>query len=183
MQFGNPGHGTYAHMTQLALQDMIGTKFNLVPYKGAPQMISDMLSGQIDAVIDLLGGYLPQIKAGKLRALAIIGNKRVEQLPDVPTLREIGLNFTAEPWYGLQGPKGIPREIVDQMNAVATEILSSSAVKEKLAAVGITAAHQHARRHSSSSSRTRSRSGGRSSSSTTSSRNEHPSCRCMRNPG
>jgi tripartite-type tricarboxylate transporter receptor subunit TctC len=138
LQFGNPGHGTYAHMTQLALQDMIGTKFNLVPYRGSPQMTSDMLSGQIDAVIDLLGGYLPQIRAGKLRAMAIIGNKRVDQLPDVPTLREIGLNFTAEPWYGLQGPKGIPREIVDQMNAVAAEILTSSAVKEKLAGAGIT---------------------------------------------
>jgi tripartite-type tricarboxylate transporter receptor subunit TctC len=138
LQFGNPGHGTYAHMTQLALQDMIGTKFNLVPYRGSPQMTSDMLSGQIDAVIDLLGGYLPQIRAGKLRAMAIIGNKRVDQLPDVPTLREIGLNFTAEPWYGLQGPKGIPREIVDQMNAVAAEILTSSAAKEKLAGAGIT---------------------------------------------
>ena len=87
---------------------MLGTKFNLIPYKGAPQMISDMLSGQIDAVIDLTGGYLTQIKAGKLRALAIIGNKRIEQLPDVPTLREIGLDFTAEPWYGLRGPEGHP---------------------------------------------------------------------------
>jgi tripartite-type tricarboxylate transporter receptor subunit TctC len=138
VQFGNPGHGTYAHMTQLALQDMMATKFNLVPYKGAPQMSADMMSGQIDAVIDLLGGYLPQIRAGKLRALAIIGNSRVEHLPDVPTLKEAGLNFTAEPWYGLQGPKGIPRDIVDQMNAAAREILSSSAVKEKLAGAGIT---------------------------------------------
>jgi tripartite-type tricarboxylate transporter receptor subunit TctC len=138
VQFGNPGHGTYAHMTQLALQDMIGTKFNLVPYKGAPQMASDMLSGQIDAVIDLLGGYLPQIRAGKLRALAIIGNTRIESLPDVPTLKEVGLNFTAEPWYGLQGPKGVPRDIVDQMNAVTKEILLSSAAKEKLAGAGIT---------------------------------------------
>jgi tripartite-type tricarboxylate transporter receptor subunit TctC len=147
VQFGNPGHGTYAHMTQLALQDMIGSKFNLVPYKGAPRMASDMMSGQIDAVIDLLGGYLPQIKAGKLRALAIIGNGRVEQLPDVPTLKESGLSFTAEPWYGLvgqpyvgdhEGPKGIPREIVDQMNAAAKEILLSKASKEKLAGAGIT---------------------------------------------
>jgi len=138
LQFGNPGHGTYAHMTQLALQDMIGTKFNLVPYRGAPQMASDMMSSQIDAVIDLLGGYLPQIRAGKLRALAIIGTGRLEQLPDVPTIKEIGLDFTAEPWYGLEGPKGIPRDIVDQMNAVARDVLSTAAVKEKLAAAGIT---------------------------------------------
>ena len=56
----------------------------------------------------------------------------------MPTLKESGLNFTAEPWYGLQGPKGVPREIVDQMNALATEVLSSAAIKEKLAAAGIT---------------------------------------------
>ncbi len=138
VQFGNPGHGTYAHMTQLALQDMLGTKFNLIPYKGAPQMISDMLAGQIDAVIDLTGGYLTQIKSGKLRALAIIGNKRLEQLPDVPTLREIGLDFTAEPWYGMEGPKGIPAEIVSEMNTAVVAILRDPATREKLAGAGIT---------------------------------------------
>jgi tripartite-type tricarboxylate transporter receptor subunit TctC len=137
-QFGHPGHGTYAHMTQLSLQDLMGTTFNLIPYRGGPQMTSDMLGGQIDAVIDLLGSYLPLIREGKLRALAVIGNNRIPQLPDVPMLKEVGLNLTAEPWYGLQGPKGIPREIVDQVNAAATEILNDSAVKEKLAAAGIT---------------------------------------------
>jgi tripartite-type tricarboxylate transporter receptor subunit TctC len=138
IQFGHPGHGTYAHMTQLSLQDMIGTKFNLIPYRGGPQMATDMMAGQIDAVIDLLGSYLGQVQAGKLRVLAVIGNSKIDQLPGVPTLKESGLNFTAEPWYGLQGPKGIPREIVDQMNALATEVLGSAAVKEKLAAAGIT---------------------------------------------
>jgi tripartite-type tricarboxylate transporter receptor subunit TctC len=138
LQFGNPGYGTYAHMTQLALQDMLGTTFNLVPYRGAPQMTTDMLSGQIDAVVDLLGSYLSLVQNGQLRVLAVIGNHKVEQLPNVPTLRDVGLNLTAEPWYGLQGPKGVPREIVEQMNAVATEVLSSRGVKEKLAAAGIT---------------------------------------------
>ena len=76
-QFGHPGHGTYAHMTQLSLQDMMGTTFNLIPYRGGPQMTSDMLGGQIDAVIDLLGSYLPLIREGKLRALAVIGNSRI----------------------------------------------------------------------------------------------------------
>jgi tripartite-type tricarboxylate transporter receptor subunit TctC len=138
VQFGNPGHGTYAHMTQLAIQDMLKTKFNLIPYKGAPQMVSDMLSGQIDAVIDLTGGYLAQIKAGKLRALAIIGNKRIDQLPDVPTVRELGIDFTAEPWYGLEGPKGIPPQIIADMNAAVVEILKDPATREKLAGAGIT---------------------------------------------
>jgi len=138
VQFGNPGHGTYAHMTQLAVQDMLQTKFNLIAYKGAPQMITDMLSGQIDAVIDLTGGYLAQIKAGKLRALAIIGNKRIPQLPDVPTMRELGLDFTAEPWYALEGPKGIPADIVRQMNQAAVEVLKDPATGQKLAGAGIT---------------------------------------------
>jgi tripartite-type tricarboxylate transporter receptor subunit TctC len=138
VQFGNPGHGTYAHMTQLALQDIVQTKFNLVAYRGAPQMITDMLSGQIDAVIDLTGGYLTQIKAGKLRALAVIGNKRIEQLPDVPTLREIGINLTAEPWYAMEGPKGLSAEVVAEMNAAVTAILKDPATREKLAGVGIT---------------------------------------------
>src|SRR5262245_15216990 len=75
IQFGHPGHGTYAHMTQLSLQDMIGTKFNLIPYRGAPQMATDMLAGQIDAVIDLLGGYLGQVGPAGLRVLAVIGDK------------------------------------------------------------------------------------------------------------
>ena len=139
VQFGNPGHGTYAHMTQLALQDLLNTKFNLVPYKAQSQMQTDMMSGQIDAVIDLLGSYLQLVNAGKLRILAVIGNKRVDQLKDIPTLKEAGINLTAEPWYGFEGPKGLPREIVTEMNAAAREILADPAVREKLKGAGITA--------------------------------------------
>ena len=171
VQFGNPGHGTYAHMTQLALQDMLGTKFNLIPYKGAPQMISDMLAGQIDAVIDLTGGYLTQIKSGKLRALAIIGNKRLEQLPDVPTLREIGLDFTAEPWYGMEGPKGIPAEIVSEMNTAVVAILRDPPPARSWPAPASPRAAAP-RKPSRSSSTPKSRSGARSSRSTTSPRSE-----------
>ena len=138
IQFGNPGHGTYAHMAQLAMQDLSGAKFNIVPYKGAAQIAGDMLSGQIDAASDLLAAYVPHIRAGKLRALAIIGERRTPELPDVPTLKETGLNFAASPWFGLQGPKGIPRDIVDKMNAAVKEVLSTDAAKEKLANLGMT---------------------------------------------
>ena len=138
VQFGNPGHGTYAHMAQLSLQDLVGAKFNIVPYKGAPQMIPDMLSGQIDGCVDLVAGYLPQIRAGKVRAIAVIGPNRSEFLPDVPTLQEAGIKLTTSPWYALEGPKGIPRPIVDKMNAVTKEILNSPTAKEKYAAVGMT---------------------------------------------
>jgi tripartite-type tricarboxylate transporter receptor subunit TctC len=138
LQYGNPGHGTYAHMAQLAMQDLAGAKFNIVPYKGASQIAGDLLSGQIDAASDLLAAYVPHIRAGKLRALVVIGDRRSEQIPDVPTLKETGLSFAASPWFGLQGPKGIPREIVDQMNAAVKEVLSNGAAKEKLANIGMT---------------------------------------------
>jgi tripartite-type tricarboxylate transporter receptor subunit TctC len=136
--FANPGHGTYAHMAQLAVGDMVGATYNIVPYKGASQIAGDLLSGQIDAASDLLAAYVPHIKAGKLRALVIIGDRRVEQFPEVPTLKETGLDFAAAPWFGLQGPKGIPRDIVDQMNAAVKDVLSSGAAKEKLANIGMT---------------------------------------------
>ena len=159
-------------MTQLAVQDMLQTKFNLIAYKGAPQMITDMLSGQIDAVIDLTGGYLAQIKAGKLRALAIIGNKRIPQLPDVPTMRELGLDFTAEPWYALEGPKGIPADIVRQMNQAAVEVLKDPATGQKLAGAGITPSTSTPEELEKLGSTPKSRSGARSSRSTTSRQSE-----------
>src|SRR6478736_3281843 len=82
LQFANPGHGTYAHMTQLSMQEIFGTTFNLIPYKGSPQMASDMIGEQIDASVDLIGNYMEMVKAGKLRILTVIGDKRLPQLPD-----------------------------------------------------------------------------------------------------
>ncbi len=122
LQFANPGHGTYAHMTQLSLQERLGTTFNLIPYKGSGQMASDMIGEQIDASIDLLGGYMEMVKAGKLRILTVIGDKRLPSLPDVPTLIEAGVNFTAQPWFGFEGPKGMDKDIIDQLNKAAVEI-------------------------------------------------------------
>jgi hypothetical protein len=92
-------------MTQLALQDMIGTKFNLVPYRGSPQM-TEPHAVRPDRRRDRPARRLPaEIAPAKLRALAIIGNNRVEHFARRPDAEGGRLNFTAEPWYGLQGPK------------------------------------------------------------------------------
>jgi tripartite-type tricarboxylate transporter receptor subunit TctC len=137
LQFGNSGIGTYAHMIQLAMQDALGTTFNLVPYKGAPQMMQDMLSGQIDAVVNFPGAFSEQIKAGKLTALGIVSDNRSDLMPGVPTLKESGVNFSASPWYSLQAPKGLPRPIVDATNKAVSEILTDPAIKAKLLASNI----------------------------------------------
>ena len=139
VQFGNPGVGTYAQMTQLAMQDLFGTTFNLVQYRGAPQMVTDLLGGQIDAVIDLAGGYMSQIQSGKLRALAVIGDKREGRLPEVKTMIEQGVNMSVQPWYGLEGPKGVPADIVKEMHLAVADILTNDEnARAKMIGAGVT---------------------------------------------
>jgi tripartite-type tricarboxylate transporter receptor subunit TctC len=125
-------------MTQLSMQEIFGTTFNLIPYKGSPQMATDMIGEQIDASVDLIGNYMEMVKAGKLRILTVIGDKRLAQLPDVPTLKELGVNFSAQPWYGFEGPKGMDKDIIDQLNKAAVEILADPANVKKLTDVGTT---------------------------------------------
>lgn len=139
IQFGHSGAGTYGHMIQLAMQDALGTTFNLVPYKGSPQMMTDMLSGQIDAIVNFPATFSENIKAGKLFPLGIIGESRSDQFPGVPTLRESGVNFSASPWFAMEGPKGLPRPVIDATNKAVREILVDPAIKAKLLAANINA--------------------------------------------
>jgi len=139
VQFGNPGIGTYAQMTQLSMQDKLGTTFNLVQYRGAQQMITDLMGGQIDAIIDLPGAYMPHIQAGRLRALAVIGDKPEPKLPGVKTLKDQGVDLTVQSWFAMEGPKGIPADIVKAMSeAVRDALLNDEAVRNKITSVGLT---------------------------------------------
>ncbi|SDZ70374.1 Tripartite-type tricarboxylate transporter, receptor component TctC [Variovorax sp. YR266] len=140
VRMGSPGSGTYSHMTQLALQDLAGVEFNIVPYRGPPQVLQDLLGGHLDAGMALIGNFMVQIRAGQLKVLAVFGDKRDPSLPNVPTLIEQGYQFSSQPWTGIQGPKGLPREIVVEMNKTVNEILREPAVVAKLAALGMTAA-------------------------------------------
>jgi tripartite-type tricarboxylate transporter receptor subunit TctC len=139
VRMGSPGNGTYSHMTQLALQDLAGVEFNIIPYRGPPQVLVDLLGGHLDAGMALIGNFMPQVKAGQLKVLAVFGERRDASLPNVPTLMEQGYNFSSQPWTGLEGPKGIPPEIVLEMNRAVNEILRDKSNVEKLAAMGMTA--------------------------------------------
>jgi tripartite-type tricarboxylate transporter receptor subunit TctC len=139
LQFGNPGVGTYAQMTQLTMQDMLGVTFNLIQYRGGPQMVTDLLDKQIDAVIDLTGGYMPQVQAGTLHALAVFGTHGDPRLPGVKTAIEQGVNLSVEAFYGMEAPKGLPRDIVDKMNAAVTDVLlHDEGVRSKMFGIGST---------------------------------------------
>lgn len=124
VKMGHPGNGTYAHMLGLKTEEAAGFKLNFVPYKGAPQMLTDLMSGQIDLVGDQIPVYVEQVKSGKVTAIATFGATRSEQLPDVPTMKELGFDIIAAPWYGLEGPKGIPTDIRDQMAKAVAEVLN-----------------------------------------------------------
>lgn len=140
VRMGSPGNGTYSHMTQLALQDLAGVEFNIIPYRGPPQVLQDLLGAQIDAGMALVGNFMPYVQSGKLKVLAVFGDKRDPSLPNVPTLKEEGYNFHSEPWTGIEAPRGVPREIVQQMNKTVNEILSDKETVRKLASYGMTAA-------------------------------------------
>lgn len=138
VQMGFPGNGSYSHMTQLALQELAGVAFNLIPYRGPPQVLQDMLAGNVDAGMALAGNFMPQIRSGDLTPLAVVSATRDPFLPDVPTLVEEGFDFVSQPWSGMQGPKGMPREIVAEMNRAVREILTDSTSIARLQGFGIT---------------------------------------------
>lgn len=136
VNIGHPGLGSYAHMSELLLQEQQGLKFNIVTYKGANQMIPDMLGGTLDAVMDLSGSYMPQVNSGQLRVLAIGGTQRRADL-NAPTFVESGINLVSAPWLGLEGPKGVPAEIVNELNASIAEVLKQPEYYDKLKGAGI----------------------------------------------
>jgi tripartite-type tricarboxylate transporter receptor subunit TctC len=137
ISFGSPGNGTVAHLTGELLQTAAGIKFQHIPYKGSAQAMTDLMGGQVQVYMSSVPTALSQIKAGKLRPLAVSSTKRVATLPDVPTIAEAGYKgFDANTWFGLVAPKGTPTAIVDKINAEVNKVLSSSDVKEKFAAEG-----------------------------------------------
>ncbi|MCX7151442.1 MAG: tripartite tricarboxylate transporter substrate binding protein [Proteobacteria bacterium] len=116
LNFGSPGSGTSHHLAMELFLNVTGTKMTHVPYKGAGPMMTDFLAGTIDVVFDGMGTSSTQMKAGKLRGLAIATPKRAEQFPDMPTMDEVGVpGMVVSTWYALWAIKGTPKEAVDRM--------------------------------------------------------------------
>jgi tripartite-type tricarboxylate transporter receptor subunit TctC len=116
LNFGSPGSGTSHHLAMELFLNVTGTKMTHVPYKGAGPMMTDFLAGTIDVVFDGMGTSSTQMKAGRLRGLAIATPKRAEQFPDMPTMDEVGVpGMVVSTWYALWAIKGTPKETVDRM--------------------------------------------------------------------
>ena len=134
--FGSPGIGSSPHLAAELLKKMTGTDAVHVPYRGAAPALNDLLAGQLDFVFDP-GIAIEHVKAGKLRAIAIGSPQRAPQLPDVPTLEELGLaGFDADAIFGVYAPAATPREIVTRLNTEVNRALATVAMKERIMAIG-----------------------------------------------
>jgi len=137
VNFASGGNGTSTHLNGELMNQAAGLDVTHVPYKGSAPAIQDLIGGQTQLLIDAGTVLLPQVKGGKLKALAVTGPKRDPQLPDVPTVRELGLpGMESVGFQGLVGPAGMPREVVDKLSSELARVLAQAEVKAKFAASG-----------------------------------------------
>ncbi len=141
----NPGKLTYAsagaggtiHLSAELFKSMAGVSMEHVAYKSSPLAHIDMISGQVHAMFDAMPTALPQVKAGKLRPLAVTTAKRSAQLPELPTIAEAALpGYEAAGWFGFAAPAGTPRDVVNKLNREIVRILKLPDVRERLVAQG-----------------------------------------------
>lgn len=133
LSYGTPGIGTHGHLVAELLQKKAGFKMAHVPYRGAGQAITDILGGQIPVGSFTLTTAAEQIRAGKVRALAISSPKRLPDYPDVPTYTELGYpDLVTVTWFALSGPAGVPADIVKRLNAEVIRALREPDIRQRL---------------------------------------------------
>ena len=137
LNYASNGNGSSAHVATVLYETMAGVDMAHIPYKGLAPAMTDLLSGQVQLMFSSMVAIVPQIKAGKLRALAVTGAKRSPLLPDVPTLAESGLTgYEAGSWYGLLAPAGTSPDIIRRINLESVKALRQMAVRETLVSEG-----------------------------------------------
>jgi len=135
LNFGSGGAGTSNHLAGELFNIVTGARLVHVPYKGVNLAMQDVLAGNVHLVFIGIPAAAPHVKAGKLRALAIVAPQRSSALPDVPTVAEAGLkDFEVTTWYGILAPAGTPQPVVRRLNAELVKVMHAPEMKEKLTA-------------------------------------------------
>ena len=143
MNFGSAGNGTSHHLVGELFKMRTGTELVHVPYKGAGPMMQDLIAGNVDMAFDGMGTSAVQIKAGRLKPLAVTTGTRSPAIPDVPTLKELGVaDFEVTTWYAMWAVKGTPKEIVDKMYQEVAKTLQLQDIKKIWEDQGATAGGQ-----------------------------------------
>ena len=138
LTYASSGVGSTQHLAGALFNKIAGTTMVHVPYKGSGQAIVDLIGGQVNMNFDTMPPVLEQIKAGKVRALAISTPQRLPQLPDVPTFDEKNIKgFDVTNWYSIMGPKGLSREVVARMDDALKKAMAEPAIRAQLEAQGV----------------------------------------------
>jgi tripartite-type tricarboxylate transporter receptor subunit TctC len=138
LAFGSAGNGTSQHLSGELFKKMTGVDMIHVPYKGSAPAVLDLIGGQVQLMFDNLPSSLPQVKAGKLRALAVTSPRRSPALPDLPTLAESGLaGFSITSWFALYAPAGTPARILARLNKEAAKAIATKELRQQWLDQGI----------------------------------------------
>ena len=138
LSYASSGLGSLQHIAAAKFASMAGIDIAHIPYKGSGQALTDLLSGQVDINFDSLPGVIQQVKAGKLRALAVTSAKRAPSLPAVPTMEESGLaDYDLTVWWGFFAPAGTPADILDKVHRATLTALQHADVKERFAELSV----------------------------------------------
>jgi tripartite-type tricarboxylate transporter receptor subunit TctC len=128
---------TWSRLFGAYFQSSTGTHFQFVPYRGAAPAMQDLVAGQIDLMFDQAGNTLPQLRNGKIKALAVAAKSRLALAPDIPTLDEAGVpGFYLSVWHGMWAPKATPQDIIAKLNSAIVTALANPAVQRKLMDLG-----------------------------------------------
>ena len=137
LNYASSGNGTIVQLTAELFKAQAGVFVTHIPYKGTGLAIPDLVAGQLDVLFDSLPTGMPHVRDGRLRALAVTTLKRTPLAPDLPPVADTLPGFESNTWFGLYGPKGLPAEVVNRVNAAANQALSDPEVRVKLTTLGI----------------------------------------------
>ena len=135
--FGTSGAGSGTHLSAVLFQKETGTRFEFVPYRGAPATLQDLVAGHIDVTIGQDTNILPLLRTGSIKAYAVASPTRLQAAPEIPTVDEAGLpGFYVPTWFGLFAPRGTPTNVIAKLNAAVVDMLADPAARSKLGALG-----------------------------------------------
>jgi tripartite-type tricarboxylate transporter receptor subunit TctC len=134
---GTAGAGSSSHVAGVDFQNLTGTKFQFVPYRGTGPAMQDLVAGRIDLMFDQASNSLPQVRAGKIRAYAVTAKTRLAAAPDIPTVDEAGLpGFYVSVWHGIWVPRGTPKDVVAKLDAGIIAALADTTLRQRLSDLG-----------------------------------------------
>jgi tripartite-type tricarboxylate transporter receptor subunit TctC len=131
---GIPGVGSVAHISGVFFENVTGVRFQFVPYRGTAAPLEDLVAGRIDMMFNAPAPSLPQVRAGRIKAYAVMAPARLPAAPEIPTVDEAELpSFYFSLWFGLWAPRGTPKDVMDRLNAAVVGTLAEPAVRQKIA--------------------------------------------------